>query len=311
LSSILTRQYYKTKEEKLKYMFGKTQIYTLIITSLIILSLIMTSFVSCNNRQKESVSLTAFVGAASKPAMDEAVKIFEAKTGIKVQCIYGGSGTILAQMELAKFGDLYMPASPDYISQAEEHGIIDINTVKIISYLIPVIAVQKGNPKNIKSLSDLAQPRIKVGIGNPEAVCVGLYSIELLDYNGLLVDVSKNIITQAENGEKTATLLSLKAVDAVIGWHVFHDWDPDNIDVVYLEPEQVPRIAFFPAVISTFCHDLQNTQRFIDFLVSKEGQDIFSKWGYITTESEVKKFAPNAAIGGECQLPEIYRALFK
>jgi molybdate transport system substrate-binding protein len=254
-------------------------------------------------------TLTAFCGAASKPAMDESAQAFEKKTGIKVYCNYGGSGTILSQMKLSKTGDLYIPGSPDYMVKAERDSVIDSKTVKIIAYLIPVIAVQHGNPSNIQSLADLAKPGIKIGIGNPEAVCVGLYAVEILDYNHLLADVGKNIVTQAESCERTATLLSLKWVDAVIGWHVFHDWDPDKIDVVYLKPEELPRIAYIPAAISTYAKDRESAQEFIDFLVSRQGQDIFRKWGYITTEDEARQFAPEAKIGGEYKLPETYESL--
>ena len=38
-------------------------------------------------------SLMVFAGAASKPATEEAAKAFEAKTGAKVDVIFGGSGT--------------------------------------------------------------------------------------------------------------------------------------------------------------------------------------------------------------------------
>jgi len=269
--------------------------------------LILTLFSGCAKGEQKAI--TAFVGAASKPAMDEAAQAFEKKTGTKVYCNYGGSGSVLSQMKLSKTGDLYVPGTPDYIPKAERDGVIDPKTVKAIVYLIPVIGVQHGNPKNIQELSDLAKPGIKVGIGNPDAVCLGLYAIEILDYNHLLADVAKNIVTQAESCEKTATLISLKSVDAVIGWHVFHDWDPDNIDVVYLKPEQLPRIPYIPAAISTYANDSESAQKFIDFLISPQGQDIFRKWGYVTTENEARKFAPRAEIGGEYKLPETYKTL--
>lgn len=269
--------------------------------------LITIPFSGCAN--KEEKAITAFCGAASKPAMDEAAQAFEKKTGIKVYCTYGGSGTVLSQMKLSKTGDLYIPGSPDYMVKAERDSVIKPESVKIVSYLIPVIAVQHGNPKNIQSLADLAKPGIKVGIGNPEAVCVGLYAAEILQYNHLLTEIGKNIVTHAESCEKTATLVSLKSVDAVIGWHVFHDWDPDKIDVVYLKPEELPRIAYIPAAISTYAKDRESAQEFIDFLVSRQGQDIFRKWGYITTEDEARQFAPEAKIGGEYKLPETYESL--
>jgi len=281
------------------------KICVLILAGMIILA----SFAGCIGEKEKTI--TVFAGAASKPALDEAAQAFEIETGIKVYCTYGGSGTVLSQMKLSSTGDLYMPGSPDYIPKAERENVIDPGTSKIIAYLIPVIAVQHGNPKNIQSLADLARPGITVGIGNPDAVCLGLYAVEILDYNNLLTDVSKNTITQAESCEKTASLLSLKAVDAVIGWHVFHDWNPDRIDVVYIKPSQLPRIAYIPVAVSRFSHDIDSSRKFMDFLVSEKAQRIFSKWGYISTESDARKFAPDAAIGGEYKLPEIYKELAK
>jgi molybdate transport system substrate-binding protein len=254
----------------------------------------------------ESKAITAFVGSASKPPMEEAAAAFEKETGIKVYLNFGGSGAMLSQIELSKSGDLYIPGSPDYIVKAEKKDVIDSASVEKIAYLIPVIGVQHGNPENIKSLADLARPGIEVGIGNPEAVCLGLYSIEILDFYHILEDVGKNIVVHAKSCEDTATLLSLKSVDAIIGWDVFQHWDPDNIDVVYLPPEQLPRIAYIPGAIIKFTEDAASARDFLDFLVSPEGQAIFRKWGYITSESEALKLAPDAAIGGEYQLPENY-----
>ncbi len=260
---------------------------------------------------EQNKEITVFAGAASKPPLDEAAEMFKNKTGIQVYCTYGGSGSVLSQMELSKTGDLYIPGSPDYIPKAERKEITDPKSTKIIAYLIPVIAVQKGNPKNITSLADLTKPGITVGIGNPASVCLGLYSVEILEYNNLLEDVFKNIVTQAASCDATATLISLKSVDAVIGWDVFQYWDPENIDVVYLKPEQLPRISYIPAAISTFTKDAVSAKQFIDFLTSDTGQDIFTKWGYITKETEAKKFAPDAAIGGEFQIPDSYNKLIK
>jgi molybdate transport system substrate-binding protein len=291
------------------YVNKKSEVLKILSLQILIGMMIIASFASCVGEKEKTI--TIFAGAASKPALDEVAQAFEIETGIKVYCSYGGSGTVLSQMKLSSTGDLYMPGSPDYIPKAERDNVINPNTSEIVAYLIPVIAVQRGNPKNIQSLSDLAKSGITVGIGNPDAVCLGLYAVEILDYNHLLIDVGKNIITQAESCDKTASLLSLKAVDAVIGWHVFHDWSPDNIDVVYIKPEQLPRIAYIPVAISTFSHDIDSSRKFINFLVSKNAQQIFSKWGYIASESNARKFAPDAAIGGEYKLPEIYKELVK
>ena len=271
----------------------------------LIIMLLLVTFNGC--AKEEEKTITAFVGSASKPAMEEAAAAFEKETGIKVYLTFGGSGAMLSQIELSRSGDLYFPGSPDYMVKAEKKGVIDSDSVKKIAYLIPVIAVQHGNPKNIQSLADLTKPGIEVGIGNPQAVCVGLYAAEILDYNHLLADVGKNIVVNTESCDKTATLISLKLVDAVIGWDVFHSWDPEKIDVVYLPADQLPRIAYIPGAITKFSTDKESAQKFLDFLVSEQGQQIFQKWGYITTESEARKFAPDAEIGGEYRLPSSYK----
>lgn len=255
--------------------------------------------------------LSVFAGSASKPPLNEAAAAFEKKTGVKVYLTYGGSGTVLSQMELAKTGDIYIPGSPDYLAKAEKKQVIDPTTTKILAYLVPAICVQPGNPQNILSLSDLAKTGLKVGIGNPDSVCVGLYAVEILDSNKLIESVFPNIVTQATSCDATATLISLKSVDAVIGWSVFQDWDPQHIERIMIKPEQLPRLAYIPAAISTFTKDKVLAAQFIDFLVSPAGQDIFKKWGYNATEAEARTFAPQAKIGGEYQLPEDYKALIK
>ncbi len=252
-------------------------------------------------------AITVFCGAATKPAMEEAARVFHAKTGIQVYINFGGSGAVLSQMKLSRSGDLFIPGSPDYMEKAKREGLVFPETERILAYLIPAILVQHGNPKDIQALSDLAGPGIEVGIGNPKAVCVGLYAIEILEYNGLLKEVGRNIVTYAESCSKTAALIALRSVDAILGWRVFSKWHPASMDVVYLRPDQIPRLAYVPGAVSTFTKDAESAQEFLDFLVSPEGRKIFADWGYITTESQAREFAPTAKIGGEYVLPKGYK----
>ena len=251
--------------------------------------------------------LQAFCGAASKPAMEECAAAFEKKTGIGVDLQFGGSGAMLSALKMSGRGDLYIPGSPDYMLMAERDGIVEPNTSKIIAYLVPAILVQPGNPKTIKALEDLAKPGTTVGIGNPQAVCVGLYAVEILDNAGLLDAVGKNIVVHVESCDKTAALLSLKKVDAIIGWSVFSKWNPEAIEAVMLDPNRLPRLAYIPAGVCKTAKDKDEAKRFIEYLASKDGQAIFAKWGYLATEEAARKFAPKAKIGGEYQLPANYK----
>ena len=258
----------------------------------------------------EQKAITAFCGSASKPAMEEAAQVFEKETGIKVYLNFSGSGTMLSQMKISKSGDLYIPGSPDYMAMAERDGVVESETIIIVSYLVPAILVQDGNPLNIQTLEDLTNPSIEIGIGNPEVVCVGLYAYEILEHSNLLIEVEPNIVTHAESCSKTATLVALKSVDVILGWRVFSEWH-DSIDVIFLEPEQIPRLSYIPGAVSTFAEDRESALKFLDFLASSRGQEIFGSWGYIATEDKAREYAPYAEIGGEYQLPETYRALIQ
>lgn len=268
----------------------------------IVLGLLIT-VIGCS--VEETKSITVFCGSASKPAMEEAAQAFEEETGTTVFLNFSGSGTMLAQMKVSESGDLYIPGSPDYMAMAINDGVVEPDTVVILSYLVPAVLVQAGNPLDIRELSDLAAPGIDVGIGNPQAVCVGLYAVEILEYNDLLEQIKPNIVTHAESCSKTAALVALESVDAIIGWRVFSEWH-DTIDVVYLEPQQVPRLSYIPGAISTYAEDEESAREFLEFLTSDRGQDIFKKHGYLATEAEAREFAPYAVIGGEYRLPDDY-----
>ena len=279
----------------------------------LIAALVLIAMTGCGNSRVEDKSITAFVGSASKPPMEEAAALFEIRTGIKVYLNFGGSGTLLSQMKLGKTGDVYIPGSPDFMVKAERDGVVTPANFKKIAYLVPAICVQKGNPKNIKSLADLTKPNTEFAIGDPNSVCVGLYAIELFDYNGLLNQMKNagTCRTYASSCDNTAALIGLKSVDAVIGWDVFATWNPETTEAVMLPPEQVPRIAYIPAAVTNFALDNVNAEKFIDFLVSSDGQKIFRKWGYKTSGAEAKTMAPNASIGGEYQLPPSFVTLVK
>lgn len=251
--------------------------------------------------------LFVFAGAASKPPTEEAAKAFEAKTGVKVYLTFGGSGFVLSQMQLAKKGDIYFPGSSDYMEIAKRKGLVFPETEKYVVYLVPAINVQKGNPKGIKSLKDLSQAGLRVAIANPEGVCVGLYAVEIIEKN-LKPDekaaLKKNLVNYTESCEKTATAISLKAVDAVIGWRVFQYWDSDRIQTISLKKEEIPRIGYIPIAVSKFTANRALAQRFIDFILSDEGRAIFKKYHYFMNPEEAFVWiGAKRPVGGEYTLP--------
>ena len=259
------------------------------------------------NTALAGTTLTIFVGAASKPATEEAIKLFEKETGVEVNVSFGGSGFVLSQMILARKGDIYFPGSSDYMEKAKTEGYVYPNTEKVIVHLVSAINVQKGNPKNIRTLKDLTKPGIKVAIANPQGVCVGAYAVEIIENNFSTAEKEKflcNLINYTGSCAKTASAISLKTVDAVIGWRVFKYWDPNRIETIPLQPSEINRIGYIPIAISTFTKQPKLAQEFIDFMLSDKVKIIFSKYNYFMTSEEAAAWiGEKKPIGGVYKVP--------
>ena len=266
---------------------------------------------AASNAHSSPNEILIFAGAASKPATEEVIRVFEEKTGVTARILFGGSGFVLSQMKLAKRGDLYFPGSSDFMEIAKKGNLVFPDSERIVVYLIPAINVQKGNPKGIHSLQDLTRNGIRLAIANPETVCVGTYAVEIIEKNLTSTEkkaLKKNLVNYTESCEKTANVISLRAVDAVIGWRVFQYWDPERIETVFLRPEEIVRIGYIPIAVSRFTKNRKVAEKFIDFLLSSEGKAIFKKYQYLMAPQETQRFAaPGTPIGGEYQLPEDWR----
>jgi molybdate transport system substrate-binding protein len=267
----------------------------------------------CGQKEEEDWkdSITVFCGSANKPAMEEIAALFEEEKGIRVNMIFGGSGTLLSQIKLSKQGEIYLPGSPDYIVIAERKKLVIEKSARTVAYLIPAIITPAGNPANVQSLQDLARPGIRIGIGNPKTVCLGLYGIEILEKNDLLVPVMKNVVTFGGSCSKTANLAAMNKVDAILGWRVFHFWNPERMDFIRLAPENIPRISYILISIPVYTKDVELSNAFIEFVLSPQGRSVYEKYGYLTSLEKAKAFAPQAGVGGEYTLPPEYLDIIK
>jgi molybdate transport system substrate-binding protein len=273
------------------------------------------TFVVIQEGQPSSKKILIFAGAASKPATEEAVRIFQERSVIPVDVIFGGSGFVLSQMKLSRKGDLYFPGSSDFMGVAKREGLVFPDSEKVVVYLVPAINVQKGNPKGIHTIKDLAKEGVRIAIANPETVCVGTYAVEIIEKNFTPIEKNRfknNLVNYTESCEKTANVISLKAVDVVLGWEVFQYWDPERIETILLRPQEISRIGYIPIAISKFTKDRPLGQKFIDFLLSPPGKECFRKYHYLMDLQEARHFTrPDTPIGGEYILPKEWRIIKK
>lgn len=242
--------------------------------------------------EEPAEELSVFSAAGAKPAMDEICGKFEAQTGIRVKISYAGGGEALSQMTISGSGDVYVAPEQRFMESAIEKKAIDPQTIRVLGYTIPVIAVRKGNPKHIAVLADLAAPGIRVAVARPETTLTGKYALEIFEKAGLAEPIGKNIITQPARPDQLLTMLILDQVDAGIVWHVYQTLASDKIEIIYLPPQHLPGVGKMQIARSLFSKDQESAQKLIDFAVSSEGKIIFERHGYIVAVEELKKYYP-------------------
>jgi molybdate transport system substrate-binding protein len=262
--------------------------YKSIIFVLVMLLALVPGFgVSCSTVPSR---LNIFAAAGARPPLDEICDKFEAEHGTTVEINYGGGGEVLNQMVLSKSGDIYIAPEQSFMETAAVKQAIDTETVESIAYMVPVIAVPRGNPANIRALDDLARTGVRVAVTRPETTLLGKYAPEIFQKAGLGEEINKNIVTQAARPDSLLTMLVMKQVDAGIIWHFYGVQIPEDIEVIFLPPEQLTGIGEMQIAVSAYCRDEKLARRFIDYVVSENGQGIFKNHGYFISAGEVSRY---------------------
>ena len=268
-------------------MNRRSQRIVIVTIFLVLLALIINLSVSCS---PPSSTLSVFAAAGAKPALDEIGQEFQEKYGTTVEISYGGGGEVLNQMALSRSGDVYVAPEQSFMETAREKQAIYPETIKSVAYMIPVIAVSKGNPKNITTLTDLARTGIRVAVTRPETTLLGKYAPEIFSKAGLTGAIGNNIVTEAIRPDSLLTMLVMGQVDACIIWHFYQVQAPDKIEIIFLAPEQLTGIGEMQAAVSSYSQNKKVAQQFIDFITSANGKEVFKKLGYLVDAEEVSKY---------------------
>ncbi len=160
-------------------------------------------------------TLVVFCAAGLKEPVAAIAGKYRDEFGVEVQLQYGGTGTLLSQIEVAKRGDLFIAADDGAVAAARDAGSVAEAVPLCLQY--PVIAVAEGNPKGIAGMDDLRREGVRVAVANPEAASIGKKTREVFgaDWGAFAagVAVMKPTVTEL------AADLQVGAVDAAVVWN--------------------------------------------------------------------------------------------
>lgn len=190
--------------------------------------------------------------AASNRAVIEAIRAdYEKEFARSIQVQYGPSQTLLSSIEVSGAGDLFLPADDVFLAMGREKQLIaeQIPLVRMQA----VVAVPKGNPQGIKSLTDLLKSDVRLVQANPDAAAIGKITRTTLQKTGQWESLNAATVAYRSTVNDVANDLMVGAADAGIVYDaVLHTYPK-------LEAVKIPELdsAISPVAIGVIASSKQ------------------------------------------------------
>jgi molybdenum ABC transporter molybdate-binding protein len=237
--------------------------------------------------------ILVFCAAANQAVLEEIRKEYEAETGRRVSIQYGSSQTLLSQIDIAKTGDLYLPADTSFLTIARDKALID-EVIDIASMRCGV-AVAKGNPKGIKSLRDLMNDNVRLVQANADSAAVAKKTREVLTPKGLWEELEKATDSHRTTITDVANDVKVGAADAGIVYDaVLHSYpDLEFVEIAELA-DAVSHTAVAVLSSSKSPSDSLHFARYI--AASDRGLKRYKEHGFTVADGDVWKDVPELSV---------------
>src|SRR4051812_35518349 len=245
------------------------------------------------------LSLVAY--STPKEAYGQLIPAFtktSAGKGVSFTQSYGASGDQSRAVAAGLPADIVaLSLAPD-VDKLVEPGIVDANWTKAIptggfvTNSVVVLAVRKGNPKNIKGWEDIVKPGIEVVTPNPftsggakwnlmaaygSQIEQGKSPEEALDF---LKKVLANTPVQDKSGRESLATFSGGKGDVLITYeNEAITAQNAEVDLDYIIPDQTILIQN-PAAVTKKAKSPEKAKAFLDFLKTDEAQKLYASKGY-------------------------------
>jgi molybdenum ABC transporter molybdate-binding protein len=229
---------------------------------------------------ERSDELFMYCAAGMRKPVEEIAAMYQREYNVRVRLQYGGSNTLLSQIEVSRVGDLYLAADMSYLELAEADGLVA--EIVPIATMSAVICVPQGNPQKLQSLDDLLRDDVRVALGNPDQAAIGktvrqalqrLGKWEALESHVRETGVFKPTVNEVANDIK------LGSIDAGVLW--------DSVAVQYPEIEVIDDRAQSLGSVEVAIGILASSERpsealhFARYLTASDrGLPVFERLGY-------------------------------
>lgn len=222
----------------------------------------------------EAPEVLLFSGGVNRLAIEDTLRRFEEREGVKVTRVYNGCGILTAQIRSGQRPDAYFACDVSFMSTVSNFFTPAVN----LAQTRMVILTQKGNPKGLRSLADLTRSGLALGVANEQQSALGSLTARLLRAQGLLEKVMANVKVQTPTADLLVNQIRTGSLDAVVVYTANTSQVRDLLDVVELpEPEA---LAIQPYAIGRNSDHAQIMDRLLAKLRSAESQRRFEATGF-------------------------------
>jgi molybdate transport system substrate-binding protein len=255
-------------------MFFKSAVGAILALGLVLFS----SPVQAAESQKPQILVSAAVSL--KNAFEEIGALYQMRTKVRAQLNLGASGLLQKQIEAGAPVDVFASAGTSQMDALQKQGMIIEETRRNFARNTLVLVVPAQSRLLIRSFSDLSNPRIaEMAIGNPKTVPAGQYARETLESLKLwdrlqpklvLAENVRQVLDYVERGETEAGIVYASDV-AVAG---------KKVEVAARAPDETHSPILYPVAIVKETLNRGSAQRFINMILSNEGQEILHRHGF-------------------------------
>jgi molybdenum ABC transporter molybdate-binding protein len=225
-----------------------------------------------------------YCAAGLRVPVEATAREYEAKYGVKVQLSYEGSQTLLNKLEVARRGDLYIPADESYLPSARQKNLIA--EVLPLAQMTPVLAVPRGNPRKLNSLEDVVRSQARLAQADPEAAAIGKLVREALQKVGRYSAIKARTLVNQPTVNDVANNVKLGTVDAGFVWDTTVKQYPD-LEAIPL-PEFKDWTAKVPVAVLRSSEQPTAALRFARYLAARDkGLEHFRRWGFEPVDGDV------------------------
>lgn len=251
---------------------------------------------SCNSTSTPT-TLTVFAAASLTESFTDIAAEFEAAhPNTDVVLNFAGSQTLRLQIEQGAAVDVLASANEDHMQALVDGGLVQNPTVFTQNRLVVIVPVD--NPAAIDTLTDLAQPDIKLVLAGP-SVPVGRYAreaLERLNQDPMLgpdytAQVLSNVVSEEESVKAVVAKVQLGEADAGIVYLSDVTAAAQGEVITLVIPPDFNIDANYPIAIASDSRVPELSQQFIEFVRSTRGQDVLAHHGL--------RFGQDQAIGQE------------